>query len=130
MSALGRIMAFGAGGALGAVVGAVVAQAMATQSGEELKRIVRERVDSVKAIGDAAAAQAESELIERYRADTADPQALRADAQRISVERTRAMESLGLGLNAQGSIAAQQARDRSGQGPMGPLDPSGQGSRG
>ena len=130
MGAFGRIMAFGAGSALGAAVGAVVAQAMATQSGQDLKRKVRERVDNVKAIGDAAAADAESQMIQRFRADTADPQALTAEAQRLSVQKTRAMESLGLGLNAQGSIAAQQARDRAGAGPMGPLDPARSGGLG
>jgi len=123
MGVFGRIMAFGAGGALGAAVGAVVAQAMATQSGEELKRKVRARVETIQAAGDAAAAEAEQHLIEKYRAETADPLALSADAQRIAVKKSKALESLGLGLNAQGAIAAQQARDRAGEGPLGPLDP-------
>jgi gas vesicle protein len=120
MSVFGRILSFGAGGALGAAVGAVVAQAMATQSGEELKRRVRERVDSVKAIGDAAAAEAEGELIQKFRSETADPMALSSDAERVSVQRLRAMEALGLGLNAQGAISAQQNQGVDGD-PLGPL---------
>ena len=112
MGAMKRVVSFGAGGVLGALVGAAVAQALAPQSGEDLKRRIRGQLDTLKAIGDEAQARTEAELIDKYRADTDAPMALQADAQRASLQRAQALESIGLSASGQVALDAQDALER------------------
>lgn len=124
-----RILSFGGGGVVGFLVGAGIAKLVSAQRGDELRASIDAKIDEIKAIGDAAQAATEQRLIARFRGDVDDPTALAPEAQRADVQRSRAMQALGLGLNAPGAIAAQHARDRAGESPLGPLDLNGSGKR-
>ncbi len=122
MGAGKRILSLGGGGAIGFLIGAGVAKLVAAQRGDDLRASFAAEVDEVKAIGEAAQAATEQRLIARFRDDVDDPTALQPEAQQADMLRSRAMQALGLGLNAPGAIAAQHARDRAGESPLGPLD--------
>lgn len=72
MGTFSRILKFTLGSAFGAAVGAVVASAMAPQSGDELQQGVRELVSQAQEEGDAARAETIQNLTERFRAKTHD----------------------------------------------------------
>lgn len=81
MEAIRRVFKFGLGGTLGAVVGAGIASLLAPQTGEELQRNSHAFLDDVKAEGDRARQETESELSEKYRVQVADPKALTGDTE-------------------------------------------------
>ncbi|MCC6313823.1 MAG: YtxH domain-containing protein [Thermomicrobiales bacterium] len=112
MGAVRRVFSFGAGGVLGFVVGAAVARLLAEESGDDLRRLLHERVDRVKAAGDAAQARVEAELIGKFRAEINDPTALQDQAEQATIRGVRAIEALGLGFNAQGALAALEVQER------------------
>jgi gas vesicle protein len=85
MGFFGRIGAFIGGGLIGAGVGAAVAMLVAPQSGEDFREEVENRVDQAKAAGLEAQARTEEELIRRFRADTGDPAALRAEEAQLQM---------------------------------------------
>jgi len=122
MGAVKRVASFGAGGAFGFLVGAVVSELSAPQTGTELRRRLTTRAREVKAAGDQAQAAVEAELIARFRSDVDDPQALAPEAEHAKLLRSRAITALGLGLGAQGAYATQELRDRAGDAGLGPPD--------
>ncbi len=129
MGAGKRILSLGGGGIVGFLIGAGIAKLVAAQRGDDLRASIDAKVDEVKAVGDAAQAATEQRLIARFRDDVDDPTALAPESQQAELLRSRAMQALGLGLNAPGAIAAQHARDRAGESPLGPLDLNGSGRR-
>lgn len=76
MGAFNRLVRFGAGGALGAAIGGVIAYLYAPQSGDELTGKVRTRLDDARVAGATAKEAKEQEFIARYRAVVNDPDAL------------------------------------------------------
>ena len=100
MGFFGRIGAFVGGGLIGAGVGAAVAMLVAPQSGEDFREEVESRVDQAKVAGLEARARTEEELIRRFRAETGDPDALRAEETQMRVETARAVPDLGLSPRA------------------------------
>lgn len=114
MGALRRLVSFGLGGGFGFVVGAGVALLTAPRSGAALRQQVGARAAAVKAAGDAAQAAVEEALIGRFRAEVGDPQALKAEEAQAKLLRSEALAALGLGLNAQGALAALELRHRAG----------------
>lgn len=96
MTLLGRIGWFIAGGLLGAGVGAVVATLVAPQSGEAFRDDIEQRMDRVKVAGLEAQTRTEEELIRRFRAETADPEALRDYETQSRIETAQAIAEVGL----------------------------------
>ena len=96
MGVFGRIGSFIAGGALGAGVGAAVAMLAAPRSGEDLVNTVERRIDQVKLAGLEAQARTEEDLIRRFRAETGDADALRAQETLTRVETAQAIADLGM----------------------------------
>ena len=96
MTLLGRIGWFIAGGLLGAGVGAAVATLVAPQSGEAFREDIEHRMDRVKVAGLEAQTRTEEELIRRFRAETADPEALRDYETQSRIETAQAIAEVGL----------------------------------
>jgi gas vesicle protein len=70
-----RVVTFGFGGIVGGGVGAAVASLLAPQSGEQLQKSVSGLMDEARTAGDAAKADTEQKLIERFRDKVNDPTA-------------------------------------------------------
>jgi gas vesicle protein len=96
MTLLGRIGWFIAGGLLGSGVGAAVAMLIAPQSGEAFREDIEQRMDQVKVAGLEAQTRTEEELIRRFRAETADPEALRDFETQSRIETAQAIAEVGL----------------------------------
>jgi gas vesicle protein len=96
MTLLGRIGWFIVGGLLGAGVGAAVATLVAPQSGEAFRDDIEQRMDRVKVAGLEAQTRTEEELIRRFRAETADPEALRDYETQSRIETAQAIAEVGL----------------------------------
>ncbi len=109
MSAGKRLLTFISGTLLGAAIGTASAVLFAPRSGEELKGRILDRVREAKLAGVEAQAAKQDELIQKYRQDVDDPTALREEEARLRVEAAQAVTAIGLGLNAPGAIAAQEA---------------------
>lgn len=88
MGAGKRIVSFGAGGTLGFLVGAAVAQMAATESGEQLRARIKRRYDEIIAAGAVAQAEAEESLVRRYREETGSGSSFAAEL----AEATRAKQ--------------------------------------
>lgn len=76
MGAVKRISKFGLGGLIGSAVGIASGLLLAPESGPETQKKVRERIRVAKIAGAEAQASKERELIDRYRAETNNQQAL------------------------------------------------------
>jgi gas vesicle protein len=109
MGAGKRLIKFGGGGLLGAAVGTAVAVLWAPQSGEELKGRISDRLRQARLAGAEAKAAKEEELIRKFRAEVEDPEALQEEADKMRIEAAEAVAAIGLGLNAPGALAAQEA---------------------
>lgn len=109
MGALKRLVRFTSGGIIGGAVGTVTATLLAPRSGQDLQRQLRHRVQQAKVAGVTAKAQKEEELIHRFRGSVSDPTALEEERLRAREEVASAVQAVGLGLNAPGAIAAQDA---------------------
>jgi gas vesicle protein len=96
MTLLGRIGWFIAGGLLGAGVGAAAATLVAPLSGEAFRDDIEQRMDRVKVAGLEAQTRTEEELIRRFRAETADPEALRDYETQSRIETAQAIAEVGL----------------------------------
>jgi len=79
MSAFGRLVKFGVGGAVGAAVGGAAAFVVAPQSGDELTGKLRQRLADARLAGAEAKAAKEQELIGRFRQSVNDTSALKAN---------------------------------------------------
>lgn len=108
MNMLKRALKFTAGGITGAVVGAAAAIMLAPESGEDLKRGLRDRLRLSKLAGAMAKADRRQELVRAFRAKVNDGQALTELDEQTRIERDQAIVALGLGFNAPGAIAAQE----------------------
>lgn len=117
MSAGKRFLTFVSGTLLGAAIGTASAVLFAPRSGNELKGRIFDRVREAKLAGVEAQAAKQDELIQKYRQDVDDPTALREEEARLRVEAAQAVTAIGLGLNAPGAIAAQEASLRGGTAP-------------
>lgn len=113
MGAGKRFVKFGGGGILGAAVGTAVAVLWAPQSGDELKGRIVDRVRQARLAGAEAKATNEEAMIKRFRAKVNDPEALEEEETKVKIEAAEAVAAIGLGLNAPGALAAQQAAVRS-----------------
>ena len=109
MSAGKRFVTFISGTLLGAAIGTASAVLFAPRSGAELKGRISDMVRDVKLAGVQAQADKQDELIQKYRQDVDDPTALREEEARLRVEAAQAVAAIGLGLNAPGANAAQEA---------------------
>jgi gas vesicle protein len=112
MGAIKRLAKFTGGSVIGAAVGAVTASMFAPQSGNELQHRLRDRLRRAKVAGAVAKAEKEEELIRRFRGTVNDPDALEDERKRVQAEVAEAVQSVGLGLNAPGAIAAQETVSR------------------
>lgn len=110
MGMVARLVKFGVGSVIGAGIGAAVGTLTAPADGESFQSSIRTRLRDAKAAGKQAQAEKQAELIRRYRGVVEDPGALVDEEPAQS--RTEAVVAMGLGLNAPGAIAAQQAADR------------------
>lgn len=109
MGALKRLVKFIGGGVVGAAVGSAVALLLAPTSGRELQQRTHELIRRAKLAGIEAKAAKEDELIRKFRADVNDPEALEEERLSAREEVAAALQAVGLGLNAPGAIAAQEA---------------------
>ena len=112
MGAMKRLAKFAGGSVIGATVGAVTASLFAPENGNDLQRRLRDRVRRAKVAGVVAKAEKEEELIRRFRGSVNDPNALEDERLRVHAEVAEAVQSVGLGLNAPGAIAAQETAAR------------------
>jgi gas vesicle protein len=112
MGAAKRLAKFLEGGMIGAAAGAVVGLLLAPQSGRQLRASLEDRLRRARLAGVTAQAAKEEELIHKFRAEVNDPDALRSEELRIRNEVAEAVQTLGLGLNAPGAIAAQEVASR------------------
>ena len=110
MGMVERLVKFGVGSVIGAGIGAAVGTLTAPDDGESFQASIRRRLRDAKDAGTQAQADKQAELIRRYRGVVEDPGALVDEAPPQS--RAEAVVAMGLGLNAPGAIAAQQAADR------------------
>ncbi len=108
MGAMKRLVKFTGGSVIGATVGAVTASVFAPQSGNEMQLRLRDRLRRAKVAGAVAKAEKEEELIRRFRGTVNDPDALEDERKRVQAEVAEAVQSVGLGLNAPGAIAAHE----------------------
>ena len=125
MGAGKRLMRFGSGSVLGAGIGAAAAILFAPQSGDEMTGRFWDRIRQARLAGAEAKAAKEDELIRKFRAGVNDPVALQEEETKSRLEAAEAMNAVaaaGLGLNAPGALAAQEAALRAAA-PAGP-DPS------
>jgi gas vesicle protein len=109
MGTMKRLTKITGGGLIGGAVGVITAGLLAPQSGEELQQKLRDRIRRAKVAGVVAKAEKEEELIRRFRGRVDDPNALEDERQRVQAEVAEAVQSVGLGLNAPGAIAAQDS---------------------
>ena len=107
MSAVGKIVKFGLGSLIGAGIGAAVGALTAPEDGESFQASLRRRLQEAKLAGERAQAAKQTELIQRFRAEVSDPDAL--DEEEPTISRTDAVVATGLVLNAPGAIASTQA---------------------
>ncbi|HEY7035973.1 MAG TPA: YtxH domain-containing protein [Thermomicrobiales bacterium] len=112
MGAIKRLAKFTGGGVVGAAIGSVTATLLAPESGNELQRKLRERIQQAKLAGLTAKAETEEALIQRFRGRVNDPNALEDKRVQSHAEVAEAVRAVGLGLNAPGAIAAQESTDR------------------
>jgi gas vesicle protein len=108
MGAFMRIVKFGAGGVVGAAIGAVAAVLTAPQSGRELQETIADRISRAKVAGAEAQAAKEQQLIAKFRAEVEDTDALRAEQAKTTLEAAETISAVGLSLNAPGALAAQE----------------------
>jgi gas vesicle protein len=119
MGAGKRLLKFGGGSLLGAAVGTAVAVLWAPQSGDELKGRLMDRLRQARLVGAQAKAEKEDELIQKFRSEVNDPEALRDEETKVRVEAGQAVAGLGLSLNAPGAIAAQETALRANESSFG-----------
>jgi gas vesicle protein len=91
MSLIGRAFKFTLGTATGVGIGAVVGLLVAPESGQDLQRNLRDRIRRAKVAGIEAKASKETELIQKFRAEVNDPQALRDLETSAKAERAQAV---------------------------------------
>jgi gas vesicle protein len=103
---------FTAGGATGLIAGAVAGLVLAPKSGEDLHLSLRERLRRARLAGVEAKAQKQEELIQKFRTEVNDHEALSETQAQSREQRDQAVVALGLGLNAPGAIAAQELEPR------------------
>jgi len=109
MGAGKRLVRFGGGGLLGAAIGTATAILLAPQSGAELKGRLQDRLRQARLAGAEAKAAKEDDLIRKFRTKVEDPDALQEEATKTQLEAAEAVAAIGLGLNAPGALAAQEA---------------------
>ncbi|MGH2558172.1 MAG: hypothetical protein ACRDJH_03835, partial [Thermomicrobiales bacterium] len=106
MGAFKRIVKFGAGGVVGAAIGAIGAVLIAPQSGGELQTKVDDRFRRAKVAREEAKAAKTEELISRFRQGVNAPAALNDAQEQTRIETAEKISAIGLGLNAPGALAA------------------------
>jgi gas vesicle protein len=108
MALMKKIAKFGAGLVAGGAVGAAVGTLTAPENGDSFRSRIRQRVDAARRAGDEARAVKLAEMITQYRKDVGDFDALEEEVDH-TLSKTDAVVAMGLGLNAPGAIASQQA---------------------
>jgi gas vesicle protein len=108
MALMKRLAKFGIGLVAGGAVGAAVGTLTAPEDGESFRSRMRRHVSEARRAGDEARATKQAELISQYRKDVGDHDALEEEVDH-TLSTTDAVLAMGLGLNAPGAIASQQA---------------------
>ena len=93
MSAARKLVRFVGGGLLGASLGGAVAVLFAPDSGDDLRRRLRERLHQARVAGAEAQAAKTEELIRRFRGTVDDPVAL-------TESQTKARQKAALAISA------------------------------
>ncbi|HEV2106751.1 MAG TPA: hypothetical protein VGR16_00655 [Thermomicrobiales bacterium] len=86
-----RLLAFGGGGLLGVGIGTAVAVLLAPRSGDEQQGRLSDLIRQARLNGTEAKAAKEAELIEKYRVEVNDPDALSEEVIRTRAEAERAI---------------------------------------
>ena len=81
MSAVKSVTTFGVGTMIGAALGAAIGLLCSPGSGEDVRQRVRGRLDDAKSAGEAAETAKQQELIQKYRLNVRNPDALAAEEQ-------------------------------------------------
>jgi gas vesicle protein len=108
MSMISKIAKFGLGIVAGGAIGAAVGTLTAPEEGDSLRRKLKMHFVKAKEAGDDAKATKQAQLITRFRKDVGDFDALEDEIDH-RLSKTDAVLAMGLGLNAPGAIASQQA---------------------
>jgi len=108
MAVMKRLAKFGVGLAAGSAVGAAVGTLTAPEDGDSFRSRIRRRFSDARRAGEEARAAKQAALISQYRKDVGDHDALEEEVDH-TLSTTDAVLAMGLGLNAPGAIASQQA---------------------
>jgi gas vesicle protein len=111
MALMKKLMKFGIGIATGGAIGAAVGTLTAPAEGDSFRRKMKQHFVNAKQAGDEAKAAKQAQLITQFRKDVGDFDALEEEVNH-TLSTTDAVLALGLGLNAPGAIASQQAAVR------------------
>ena len=108
MAVIKKLAKFGIGIVTGGAIGAAVGTLTAPDEGDSLRRRMKQHLVNARQAGDEARAAKQAQLISRFREDVGDVDALE-DKVDHTLSTTDAVLAMGLGLNAPGAIASQQA---------------------
>ena len=111
MALIKKLAKFGAGIAAGSAIGAAIGTLTAPDEGDSFRRKMKQHFETARRAGDEAKAEKQAQLINQFRKDVGDFDALEEEVDH-TLSRTDAVLAMGLGLNAPGAIASQQAAVR------------------
>ena len=108
MSLVTKLAKFGLGLAAGGAIGAAIGTLTAPEDGDSFRYKLKRHFINAKHAGDEAKAVKQAQMITRFRKDVGDFDAFDDNVDH-TLSKTDAVLALGLGLNAPGAIASQQA---------------------
>ena len=108
MGMISKLAKFGIGIVAGGAIGAAVGTLTAPEEGDSFRRKMKQHFNNARQAGNEAKAAKQAQLITKYRREVGDFEALEEEVDH-SLSRTDAVLAMGLGLNAPGAIASQQA---------------------
>jgi gas vesicle protein len=108
MVAVKKLAKFGIGILAGSAVGAALGTLTAPEEGESFRRKMKQHFSNARRAGNEAKAAKQAQLITKFRREVGDFDALQEEVDH-SISKTDAVLAMGLGLNAPGAIASQQA---------------------
>jgi gas vesicle protein len=108
MAVMKKLAKFGMGILAGGAVGAAVGTLTAPDEGDSLRRKLKQHFVNARQAGNEAKAAKQAQLITKFRREVGDYDALEEEVDH-TISKTDAVMAMGLGLNAPGAIAAQQA---------------------
>ena len=108
MALMKKLAKFGIGIVTGGAIGAAVGTLTAPDEGNSFRRKMKLHFQEARRAGDEAKAAKQAQLITQFRKDVGDFDALEEEVDH-TLSTTDAVLAMGLGLNAPGAIASQQA---------------------